>query len=47
MKKEKYETPLMEIIVFKADDIITTSPGDLDLGNAEGDVNPFEPFKIF
>lgn len=42
MNKEKYEAPLMEIIVFKADDIITTSPG-----NSEGDVNPFEALDLF
>lgn len=47
MKKEKYEAPLMEIIVFKADDIITTSPGDLDLGDSEGDVNPLKLFELF
>ena len=28
MKKETYETPEMEIVVFKSEDIIVTSNGD-------------------
>lgn len=36
MKKEIYEIPNMEIIVFEAEDVITTSFPD----GEEGEVNP-------
>ena len=34
MKKETYETPVMEIVVFESADIIVTSGGD-DEGDGE------------
>ena len=37
MNKEKYEVPVIDIIVFHSEDIIVTS-GDLD----QGQVDPFE-----
>lgn len=36
MKKEKYETPVTEIIEFETEDVITTSTVSFDSG--EGDV---------
>ena len=48
MKKEKYEAPVIEIILLDENDIIITSLGDLgDLGDSEGDVNPFDLFELF
>lgn len=36
MKKEKYEAPVMELIVFETEDVITTS------GGTTGDLGEFE-----
>lgn len=30
---QKYETPEAEVILFEADDVITTSPGGIDTEN--------------
>lgn len=37
MKKEKYETPVTEIIRFETEDVITTS-GAAQIDTGEGDV---------
>lgn len=36
MNKEKYEIPVMEIVIFHSEDIIRTS-GDID----QGELDPF------
>ena len=41
MNKEKYEVPLIEIIIFEAEDIITTS-GGTDEGEIEVNLLGFD-----
>jgi hypothetical protein len=37
MEKERYETPLMDVVWFEAEDVITTSTGDNETGNFGSD----------